>query len=58
MGIASGSALGGIMVDNAGLTTLPWTAVGLALLAFAATAISYRLQLKARPRHAVREILS
>ncbi|MNW32530.1 Purine efflux pump PbuE [compost metagenome] len=58
IGIAGGSALGGIMVDNAGLTTLPWTAVGLALLAFAATAISYQLHVNARPRHAAKGILS
>ncbi|MBW4082563.1 MFS transporter [Paenibacillus sp. S150] len=49
IGIAGGSALGGVVVGSGGLPGLPWTAACIALSAFAVTAISYRLRMKPKP---------
>ncbi|WP_339287569.1 MFS transporter [Paenibacillus sp. FSL E2-0201] len=46
IGIAGGSALGGLVVGSAGLSGLPWIAACIALSAFAVTAISYRMKIR------------
>ncbi|MDF9839284.1 MULTISPECIES: MFS transporter [unclassified Paenibacillus] len=51
-GIAGGSALGGLVVGTSGLAALSWTAAGIAVAAFAVTAISYRLKQKSVSRKA------
>ncbi|MEK8205353.1 MFS transporter [Paenibacillus sp. FSL L8-0696] len=46
IGIAGGSALGGLVVGSAGLSGLPWIAACIALSAFAVTIISYRMKIR------------
>ncbi|TCN00736.1 putative MFS family arabinose efflux permease [Paenibacillus sp. BK033] len=48
IGIAVGSSIGAFVTDHYGLRYLPWAAVVLALLAFAATAYSYSLDRSAK----------
>lgn len=46
IGIAWGAALGGVVVENAGLIHLPWVAGIVALAALGVTALSYRLKMQ------------
>ncbi|WP_151734116.1 MFS transporter ['Paenibacillus yunnanensis' Narsing Rao et al. 2020] len=49
-GIAFGSGVGGVAMEQAGVSALPWTAMIIALAAFAVTAVSYSLRRKAQTR--------
>ncbi|WP_150275350.1 MFS transporter [Paenibacillus tepidiphilus] len=52
-GIAFGSAIGGVAMEQAGVAALPWTAMFIALAAFAVTAVSYSLRRKTLARRAL-----